>query len=133
MGEAKKINRRDFVKATALGVGAAALFSGIDPSKVMAGVPKKWDQETDILVIGAGGAGLAAAATAAPAGAKVLVLEKMPVMGGSSLICGGALAFAGTDMQAKENVKDSSELFYNDLMKVGENVNVPSLVKSYVR
>ena len=132
MGEAKKINRRDFVKATALGVGAAALFSGIDPSKVMAGVPKKWDMETDILVIGAGGAGLAAAATAAPAGAKVLVLEKMPVMGGSSLICGGALAFAGTDMQAKENVKDSSELFYSDLMKVGENVNVPSLVKSYV-
>lgn len=132
MGKVKDFSRRDFVKVTALGVGAAALFSGLDPSKVIAKVPKKWDQQTDILVIGAGGAGLAAAATAAPAGARVLVLEKMPVLGGSSLICGGALAFAGTDMQAKENVKDSNELFYSDMMKVGENVNVPSLVKAYV-
>jgi fumarate reductase flavoprotein subunit len=124
--------RRDFVKVSVLGVGAATLFSGLDPATVMAKVPKKWDMETDILAVGAGGAGLAAAATAAAAGKKVLVLEKMPVMGGSSLICGGALAFAGTDMQQKEGIKDSSDLFYKDMMKVGENVNVPALVRSYV-
>ncbi len=134
MGSKKgnEFTRRDFVKVSVLGVGAAALFSGLDPATVIAKVPKKWDMETDILAVGAGGAGLAAAATAAPAGRKVLVLEKMPVMGGSSLICGGALAFAGTDMQQKEGIKDSNDLFYKDMMKVGENANVPALVKSYV-
>lgn len=124
--------RRDFVRVSVLGVGAAALFSGLDPAAVMAKVPKKWDMETDILAVGAGGAGLSAAATAAQGGRKVLVLEKMPAMGGSSLICGGALAFAGTDMQQKEGIKDSNELLYKDMMKVGENMNIPALVKSYV-
>ena len=48
---------------------------------------------TDIVVIGAGAAGLAAALTAANYGAKVLVLEKTAEPGGSSRICGGLLAF----------------------------------------
>lgn len=130
--ERKNLSRRDFVKVTALGVGATALFSGLDPRAIMAKVPKKWDQEVDILVVGAGGAGLAAAAMASSAGKSVLVLEKTPTVGGSSIICGGALAFAGTDMQAAENVKDSTDLFYKDMMTVGENVNVPVLVKAYM-
>ena len=46
---------------------------------------------TDVVVIGAGGTGLAAAATAAEKGAKVLLIEKMPFAGGSSALAGGAL------------------------------------------
>ncbi len=132
MMEKKGFSRRDFVKATAAGVGAAALFSGFSPKDALAKLPKKWDAEADVVVVGAGGAGYAAAIQAASQGKSVILLEKMPVGGGSSLICGGALAFAGTDMQAAENVKDSNDLFYKDLMKVGENQNVPALVKAYV-
>ena len=53
---------------------------------------------TDLIVIGAGAAGLATALTAADAGMQVVLLEKQPQTGGSSRICGGLLAFAGTDL-----------------------------------
>lgn len=127
-----KLSRRDFVKVTGLGLGATALLAGIDPRQAMAKLPKKWDRDDDVVIVGAGGAGLAAAVMLTERKKRVVVLEKLPIYGGSSLICGGQLAFAGTDMQAAENVKDSNELLYQDLMKVGENKNVPSLVKAYV-
>jgi fumarate reductase flavoprotein subunit len=130
-GQKKNLSRRTFAKVTALGVGGVA-FAGLDPTKLMAKVPDKWDLDVDVVVVGAGGAGLAAAAIISAAGKSVIVLEKTPAMGGSSLICGGALSFAGTDMQAAENIKDSKELLYKDLMSVGENMNTPSLVKVYV-
>jgi fumarate reductase flavoprotein subunit len=126
----RSLNRRDFVKVTALGAGSAA-FVGLDATTAMAKVPEKWDQEADVIVIGAGGAGLSAAATLAAAHKTVIVMEKTPVMGGSSLICGGALTFAGTDMQVAANIKDSNELLAKDLMTVGANMNVPGLVKAY--
>jgi len=132
MVEKKGFSRRDFVKVTAAGVGAAALFGGFSPKDATAKLPKKWDAEADVVVVGAGGAGHSASVWLASQGKSVILLEKMPTFGGSSLICGGALAFAGTDLQAAENVKDSNELFYKDIMKVGENKNVPALVKAYV-
>lgn len=128
----KGLTRRGFIKGAAIGLGATAMFAGFDPKDVMAKVPKKWDVVADLVVVGAGGAGLTAATEAASRGAQVVVLEKMPTMGGSSLICGGALAFAGTDMQAEQGIKDSNELLYKDLMAVGQNMNVPALVQAYV-
>jgi succinate dehydrogenase/fumarate reductase flavoprotein subunit len=53
------------------------------------GVPEKWDMEYDVVVVGWGSAGTAAAVTAHDQGAKVLLLEKMPDGGGNSRICGG--------------------------------------------
>jgi fumarate reductase flavoprotein subunit len=123
------LNRRDFFKVSALGAAAVAALS---PRDVLAKVPKKWDAEADVIVVGAGGAGYAAAIEAAGAGAKVLQLEKTEVVGGSSILCGGALAFAGTDMQAAKNVQDSNDLLKKDLMKVGENVNDPVQVQTYL-
>lgn len=129
----KDVSRRDFIKMAAVGsASAATILTAFNPKDAIAKLPKKWDMDVDILVVGAGGAGLAAAVEAAAKGAKVLVLEKTPAMGGSSLICGGALAFAGTDLQSEKNVKDSSDLFYKDLMKVGENVNDLVMVKAYL-
>lgn len=87
--------------------------------------------ETDIIVVGAGAAGLAAALTAADAGAQVLLLEKMPSPGGSSRICGGLLAFAGTDIQQAHGIEDSSELLFQDLMEVGRHENDPAIVRAY--
>ena len=131
--ESKKgLTRRGFIKGAAVGLGATTMFAGFDPKDVLAKAPKKWDVMADIVVVGAGGAGLAAATEAASREAKVVVIEKTPAIGGSSAICGGALAFAGTDMQAEQGIKDSNELLYKDMMAVGENMNVPALVQAYV-
>lgn len=48
MTERKGLSRRDFVKATAAGVGAAALFGGFNPKDAVAKLPKKWDAESEI-------------------------------------------------------------------------------------
>ena len=89
-------------------------------------------REYDIVIVGGGGAGLSAAVEASSAGASVVVLEKMPYLGGSSLLCGGGLAFAGTDMQAEEGVEDSNEDLFNELMEVGGYQNDPALVQAYI-
>jgi succinate dehydrogenase/fumarate reductase flavoprotein subunit len=52
-------------------------------------VPEKWDMEYDVVVVGWGSAGTAAAVTAHEQGSKVLILEKMPDGGGNSSVCGG--------------------------------------------
>jgi fumarate reductase flavoprotein subunit len=126
------MNRRNFMKMATIGAGAAAMLTSFDLKDALAKMPKKWDMDVDIVVVGGGGAGLSAATEAASRGAKVVVLEKTPALGGSSLICGGALAFAGTDMQEQKNVKDSNELFFKDLMKVGGDVNDKAMVKAYI-
>jgi len=59
--------------------------------------------KADVVVIGAGSAGLSAALTAATGGAKVIVFEKMPFPGGYSLMAEGMFA-AESILQAKENI-----------------------------
>lgn len=86
-------------------------------------------ENTDVVVIGAGGAGLTAAITATEKGAKVIVLEKMPMVGGNTLRSTGGLNAAGTKYQEALGIKDSPELFYEDTMKGGYNKNNPELVK----
>ena len=125
------VTRRGFVKGTVAG-SAAVMLTGLAGGESFAKMPKKWDSESDVVVIGGGGGGLAAAVESATKGASVVVLEKTPLVGGSSAICGGSLAFAGTDMQAAKDVKDSTEIFRKDLLAVGENMNDPVQVKAYL-
>jgi fumarate reductase flavoprotein subunit len=80
-------------------------------------LPKRWDYETDVIVVGAGTAGLSAAIMAADAGAKVAVLECMSYCASSLELVVVGPAFAGTDVQEAEGIHDSSELFYRDGME----------------
>jgi succinate dehydrogenase/fumarate reductase flavoprotein subunit len=57
-------------------------------------VPEQWDEETDVIVVGCGFAGGAAAITAHDQGAKTLVLEKMPDPGGISICSAGSIRVA---------------------------------------
>ena len=92
----------------------------------------KWDSEFDVVIAGAGGAGLAAAIEAAEAGAKTVVFEKQgKIWESSTAINVGMVAFAGTDVQQRLGIEDSSELLYQDLLAVGNNKNDPSLVRAY--
>jgi fumarate reductase flavoprotein subunit len=77
-------------------------------------VPKEWELECDVLIIGAGTAGLAAAIEAADAGAEVAVLEQMPKPGGSLSVCAGNINFAGSDYQRERGIEDSPDKYYED-------------------
>lgn len=88
-------SRRDFLKgagvaaAGAVAAGTLAGCASADTSKKDAPaadwMPAAWDYETDVLVIGYGGAGLWAALTAFDEGeSEVLVLEKAPTRGGGN-------------------------------------------------
>ena len=87
------------------------------------------DISTDIVVIGSGGAGLAAALEARSAGNDVIIVEKMPIIGGNTLRATGGLNAAGTSVQAALNIEDSAEIFFDDTMKGGYEKNDPELVK----
>ena len=91
------------------------------------------DYRTDLIIVGGGAAGLSAAVTATESGLSVLLLEKEAEVGGSSLMSGGSLCFAGTDIQAEHGVEDSEQLLYDDLRRVGGNENEPDVVRAYTR
>ncbi len=82
---ASGLSRRDFLRNTALGAGAAAAL-GLNPAGAEAatGLPKKWQREADVVVVGYGGAGAVTAITARDKGAKVLILEKQSEKGHTS-------------------------------------------------
>ena len=89
---------------------------------------ENWDEIADVVVIGSGFAGLTAAIEARNADASVIILEKMKVCGGNSIISDGGIAAAGTLMQEKAGIKDSPELMYSDMLKAGLGLNYPELV-----
>lgn len=90
---------------------------------------KDWDEVADVVIIGSGFAGLAAAIEAHNAGAPVIILEKMSAPGGNSIISDGGIAASGTAMQKKVGIKDSPELMYRDMLKAGLGLNHPDLVR----
>ncbi len=83
----------------------------------------------DVIVIGSGFAGLAAAIEAAGAGAAVVVLEKMRAPGGNSIISDGGIAAPGTTYQEDADISDAPERMYRDMVEAGEGLNYPELVK----
>ena len=109
-------SRRDFLKTTATGAGAAALTGlGIEQAKAEAR-PGHWDKEADVVVIGAGATGLPAAIQAAEGGASVILIDANTDVGGHAILSGGNLALGGgTSRQKKYGVVDSPDLLYSDL------------------
>ena len=123
--------RRAFLKQTGLLGGAAlgGLAMAGSAQAAAAAVPKKWDEAVDVLVVGSGFAGLAAALEARAAGATVTVIDKMSVFGGNSIINGGDFAAPATAMQKQAGIEDSPELMLKDMMKAGGYINHPALAK----
>ena len=133
-----RVSRREFVKGAAVGAGALAgtsVLASCAPAAApapggTADLPATWDKEVDVVVVGFGGAGGPAAIEAADAGASVLLLDKLEIPGGSSVISTGAFAAAGTSMQAAEGVEDSPEKMYDFWMKAGMGVTDPELTEA---
>lgn len=88
----------------------------------------KLPKEADVVVIGAGGAGFAAAITAANAGKSVVLMDKMGVFGGDTALSGGEMAVPGNWIQVTQGVKDSPEELISDMLVGGDNKGDPELV-----
>jgi len=94
-------------------------------------LPSKWDYETDILVVGYGGAGAAAAIEAYDNGATVLFIDKSSIAGGSTAISGGIIAGAGTSIQKARGVTDSPEEMYKYYRAAGQGLDDPDMVRVF--
>jgi flavocytochrome c len=93
----------------------------------------KWDVAADVVVLGAGAAGIAAAIEAASTGAETLLVEKeRSTSQSATVISGGAISFAGTDLQAERGIHDSGELFFSDLQTVGRAKNDVALLETFI-
>jgi flavocytochrome c len=90
------------------------------------------EKRSDVVVIGAGGAGLAAAVSAHQNGAKVLVLEKMPLVGGNTIISGAAYNAVDPKRQSKQGIEDSIEKHYTQTYEGGDRLGKPELIKTLV-
>jgi len=75
----------------------------------------------DVAVIGGGAAGLAAAIEAANAGASVVLLEKLPMLGGSTLVSGGIVYGTGFRIQTEAGIEDSVDAMVAYWMERAEN------------
>ena len=75
--------------------------------------------DTDVVVIGAGAAGLSAAIEAQNAGANVVVLEKQGVTGGATARSGGKLLAAGSTWQQAQGIEDNSDDMHEYLSDIG--------------
>ena len=135
----KGVSRRSVLKG-AVALGAMTVGSGLALNLAAPGaaeamikkLPAKWDETWDVVVVGSGFAGQAAAAEAAGGGAKVVVLEKMPTYGGNSIINGGVYAAWDSQFHYRQKLNlgdDSVKQHTDDTVKGGDYYNLPELVE----
>jgi 3-oxo-5alpha-steroid 4-dehydrogenase len=123
------LTRRSFIGATAAFGGvlaAAGALGGCAPKEgggtaaiAPSGLPEKWDHEADVVIVGYGGAGAAAAWEALNAGSSVAILEMMSMAGGSTSINGGYITMAGTPLQKELGFDDNADNLYNYMLASG--------------
>ena len=123
-------SRRNFLKAGLAGTAAAAA-AAVPAAAHAAKAPKAKELTYDVIVVGAGCAGLAATIEAADRGAKVLLIEKSAVPMGNTIYAGGFVNAACTWVQKRGGITDDLDSFYQDMMMVSKGRGDPELTKMY--
>ncbi len=94
--------------------------------------PSELKDNYDIVIVGAGGAGMAAAIQAKEAGANPVILEKMPIAGGNTLKSSGGMNASETKFQKEQGIEDSNDTFFEDTLKGGGGTNGQELLRYFV-
>jgi len=123
------VSRRGVLQTGAAFAAGAGALAVTTTAATSAGIPESWDESYDVVVIGSGFAGLSAAYEARMAGASVVVLEKMPSLGGNSVISGGYWSVAGTPLQEEQGIEDSPERLLEDMLAAGLDMNHVELAR----
>lgn len=103
------------------------------PTHNPAAAASGWMQRWDVVVVGSGGAGLAAAIAALEAGARrVAVLEKAALAGGHTMASTGSLNAYDPEGQSRMGRVDTTERYFDDTFEGGGRLADPALVKTMV-
>ena len=131
------LTRRSFVRAGACLAGATA---GLAAMAQVAGIAVAapvaddgaWDQSADVVIVGAGGAGLVAGLVAAREGASVILIDSAAAVGGNTNNSSGVIQAAGTDLQkSSAGVSDDTTSKHADFyLAAGEGQLDEPLVRS---
>lgn len=99
----------------------------VDPAEI------NWDKEYDVVVIGAGIAGMAAAIEAKEKGSSVLVVEYAPsYLHSNSTLCGGYYYTGASSLHEEAGIEDSREEWKKYLQAVGAGFEDPDMVDTYI-
>lgn len=85
--------------------------------------------DIEVLVVGAGACGMAAAIAAHDGGANVAIIEKMARPGGNSSLSTGSVPAAGSKYQKAAGIDDTPEAMVRDLLAISGGTDAPELVK----
>jgi succinate dehydrogenase/fumarate reductase flavoprotein subunit len=108
-----EVSRRAFLSTGAAGVAAAA--AGTPQANAQDASQHKWDRSADVVVIGAGVAGLPAAITVRDHGASVIIVDENYDIGGRGILSGGRVHLGGGHaLQQKAGIKDSADQVFAD-------------------
>ncbi len=123
-------SRRRFLAASLAGSAAAAVSTAASAKAAASGKSGK-TLEYDVVIVGAGCAGLSAAIEAADRGAKPVILEKCFSPMGNTIYAGGNFNAVCTWVQKRDGVKDSLDSFFHDMVEVSRHRCDMDLMKMY--
>jgi len=86
----------------------------------------------DVIIIGAGGAGMTAAIEAKDAGMNPVILEKMPVAGGNTSKSSAGMNASETSVEKAQGIEDSNQKFFDETLKGGGGTNDQALLRYFV-
>ena len=116
-----EVSRRNFLaRGAAAGVGAVAIAgTGAQEAAAQNGNGAiKWDYVADVVVIGAGVAGLPAAIAARDNGASVIIVDENFDIGGRGILSGGRVQVGGGHaLQQKLGIHDTPDMLFNDWVR----------------
>jgi urocanate reductase len=111
-----KVSRRAFLSTGAAGAALAATRT--QEAHAQSASQRRWDRSADVVVIGAGVAGLPAAITARDLGASVIVVDENYDIGGRGILSGGRVHLGGGHaLQQKAGIKDSADQIFADWVR----------------
>jgi len=131
----KGTSRRGFLKGSVVaGAGALAAQGGVAAAQEAEAEAPVETYDFDVVVIGAGAAGMWAALEAQAAGAKVALLEKHDsVLLSGCALCGGAILASNTKVQKEAGIEDTPEAHLVDHIRVSRMTADPELVALYTQ
>lgn len=131
MTQPKGMDRRQLLAGAGVAAAVAATGGVAGAAQAADAAPAGWDHECDVLCIGSGAAAGTAAVTALAAGARVMMVEKMPILGGTTAKSGGVTWIFNHFIFREQGIEDPKDDALRYVVRYGYprqyNPNSPTL------